>query len=77
MDEGLFSKYHKQIITRLNAKEKILKLLLEETGIVINESEIAISKKEVSLNISSVKRSLLVKKGCKSILQSIGYTLQG
>lgn len=75
MDQGLFTKHIKNILERDASKQKVITLLLEKTGIELDESEITLSKKDISLSTSSVKKSILLKKGIKDILQSNGLNL--
>lgn len=75
MDQGLFTKHIKNILERDALKQKVMLLLLETTGIELDDSEITLSKKNVSISTSSVKRSILLKKGLKDILQSNGFNL--
>jgi hypothetical protein len=75
MDKGLFAKHINSLLTRSNTKQEIISLLLEKTGIHIEDSEISLSKKVVSLSTSSVKKTALLQKGCKDVLQGLGYTL--
>lgn len=76
MNEGLFKKHIQQLISRTNAKQKIILAVLEKTGIIIEESEIILSKKAIVLSTSSVKKSALLQKGVKEIVTALGYTLQ-
>lgn len=76
MNEGLFKKHIEQILSRTNAKQKIILTLEDKTGVHLEEAEIILSKKNVILSTSSVKKSALLQKGCKEILHSLGYTLQ-
>lgn len=75
MDQGLFAKYIHSILVHTNTKQKIATFLLEKTGVVVEESEITIIKKNITLSISSVKKTILIQKRSKDILQTIGYTL--
>lgn len=76
MNEGLFKKHIQQILSRNNAKQKIILTIKEKTGIELDESEITLSKKVVVISTSSVKRASLLQKGSKDALTLIGYTLQ-
>lgn len=75
MDQGLFTKHIKNILERDASKQKIISLLLEKTGIELDDSEITLSKKDISISTSSVKKSILLRKGVKEILQSNGFNL--
>lgn len=76
MNEGLFKKHIQQILSRIDAKQKITATLLEKTGILVEESEITLSKKTITISTSSVKKSALLQKGSKEIVQALGYVLQ-
>lgn len=76
MNEGLFKKHIQQILSRNNAKQKIILTIKEKTGIELDESEITLSKKVVVISTSSVKKASLLQKGSKDALTLIGYTLQ-
>lgn len=76
MNEGLFKKHIQQILLRTDAKQKIIATILEKTGIVIEASEITLSKKTIILSTSSVKKAALLQKGSKEIVHTLGYILQ-
>lgn len=76
MNEGLFKKYTEQILSHLNTKQKIINTIKEKTNINLNDTEISIKGKTVSITLSSVKKSALLQKGGKEALESIGYTLK-
>ena len=76
MDEGLFARHAHQLRKRDNAKGEIIECVQDATGITLLESEISLTKKEVRLHLSSVKKSRLVQKDVTSILQAKGYTLR-
>lgn len=76
MNEGLFKKHIQQILLRTNIKQQIILSLKEKTGIEIDEEEITLSNKKITLSTSSVKKTVLLKKGIKEVLQTLGYTLQ-
>ena len=75
MHEGLFKKHLQQILSRTNAKQKVISFLKEKTGIDISEDEIILSKKTISFSTSSVKKAQLLQKKSKELLAEIGYTL--
>lgn len=75
MDQGLFTKHIKAIKERTSIKETIITSILERTGIALEESEITILKKTVSLSTSSVKKMALLRKNSKDVLNDLGYTL--
>lgn len=76
MDEGLFKKYTKTLQERDKAKESLIAIIKEKTGIVLNEEEINISKKEVTLFISSVKKTQLLRKNIKELLEAQGFSFK-
>lgn len=76
MDEGLFKKHIQHVLSRINAKQKIILTISEKTGVKIEESEIMLSKKTVILSTSSVKKAALLQKGGREILDTLGYILQ-
>jgi hypothetical protein len=76
MDQGLFTKHIRHIHERTSAKQTIINSLIEKTGILLEESEITLKKKTISLTTSSVKKTALIQKGGKDLLLSLGYTLQ-
>ncbi len=76
MEQGLFSKYIRNIKERENNKQEIITSIVETTGVLLNESEISISKKKISISTSSVKKTAILQKKGKEVLESLGYTLQ-
>lgn len=75
MDEGLFARHAAHLCKRKDVKAEIIGLVKKETGIVLQEDEFSISKKHITLYLSSVKKSTLVRKNVKALLESRGYTL--
>lgn len=75
MDEGLFRKHILQIQKVQDNKEQICIHIFESTGVEILKEEIVITKNNIKLQISSVKRSVLVRKNIKEILKEKGYIL--
>ena len=76
MDNNLFKKYSIQIDTQKKSKKEISSYIEEVTGIRIEEKNITISKKAVSLNLSSVQKSKLIQKDIQKKLSEKGYTLK-
>ena len=60
MDEGLFRKHILHIQKQKDSKDELLLFIKERTNITLEFSEINVSKKEVSVHTSSVKRSKLL-----------------
>jgi translation initiation factor IF-3 len=76
MDSSLFGKYKKEIEKQKNKKQTIIELIQTTTGVHIEEGDIEIKKTEVSLHLTSNKRSILYRKQIKTILQEHGYSLK-
>lgn len=76
MDQGLFKKYTVQIQKNINIKEEVLMYIQEKVLVVLEQEEIAISKKNVTIQTSSVKRSLLLQRNIKEKLLEKGYTVK-
>lgn len=75
MNEGLFSKYSKVLQEKKSEKKEVLQLLFSISGIIFNEEEITVHKKNISFNTSSVKKSFIVQKNIKSKIEAMGYTI--
>jgi hypothetical protein len=73
MDEGLFKKYSIQVQKNKDVKEDILVYIQEKTALTLTQEEVTISKKVVTIQTSSVKRSLLLQKKIKEVLLEKGY----
>jgi hypothetical protein len=76
MDQGLFKKYTIQIQKNKDIQEDIRLFILEKTNISIEEKELQITKKIITIQTSSVKKSLLIQKKIKNLLQEKGYLLK-
>lgn len=76
MEQGLFARHIRNIKERENSKQEIITSIMNITGVLLNESEIQISKKKVSISTSSVKKTAVLQKGGKEALESLGYILQ-
>ncbi|MCX6756908.1 MAG: hypothetical protein NTW35_02015 [Candidatus Nomurabacteria bacterium] len=75
MDNSLFSKYQKVIKADGDKKEIIIELIEKTSGIILTKEEISLKKKEISLFISSAKKSKLHQSEIKKILNEAGYFL--
>lgn len=73
MDEGLFKKYSIQVQKNKDVKEDLLIYIQEKTALTLTQEEVTISKKVVTIQTSSVKRSLLLQKKIKELLLEKGY----
>jgi hypothetical protein len=73
MDEGLFTKYTKTVRERQDAKKTLIDRIKEKTGVGLTEEEITLSKKQVTLFTSSVKKTALIRKNIKEILEAEGF----
>jgi hypothetical protein len=76
MDEGLFKKYSVRIQEQQDSKKQILTYIKEKTGVVLEAEEVALSKKEVIICTTSVKKSRLSQKNIKVLLEENGYRLK-
>jgi len=73
MDQGLFRKYTLELNKRNNTLNEIIDCLKQETGVVLDPSEIILKKKIISFQTSSVKKSILQTMKCKELLQKKGF----
>ncbi len=76
MDENLFRKHLTNINKRKNNKEEIILHIKENTGVELDESTITLSKKIITLHISSATRQRLFQKNITEILKQKGYILK-
>ncbi len=74
MDTSLFAKYSTQIKNNQQEKKDLLTHIQTTIGISLQENEITIKEKNVSFNVSSVLRNILVQKNIQNILIEKGYT---
>lgn len=74
MDQGLFRKHILQIQKVHDIKDDVCAYIQEKTGVTINKEEIMVTQKIVTIQTSSVKRSVLLQKNIKALLQEKGYT---
>jgi hypothetical protein len=75
MDEGLFAKHIASLTKRTDAKQEIISTIYKQTGILLEESQLTLEKKKITLSISSVVRAQLVTKKAQDALSSLGYTI--
>lgn len=73
MDNSLFKKHNKLFNERNENKNKIIIHIKNKTSISLKEQEIKIENNVVSLNISSIKKSVLYKYNLKNLLEEIGF----
>jgi hypothetical protein len=76
MDEGLFKKHILRVQIQKDSKEDILSLVLEKTMLTLSSEEVSLSKKVVTIQTSSVKRSLLLQRKIKEVLLEKGYAVK-
>lgn len=76
MDESLFIKHLVNIKKQKNNKEEVILYIKEKTGIELSESMITLSKKEVTLHLSSVVKQKLFQKNIEELLKEKGYRLK-
>ncbi len=75
MDNSLFAKYKQVVEKRDEDKGKIIDFVKEKTRVILLESEIVIDNKKITLNISSVKKSILFKSKIGELLKELGFFL--
>jgi hypothetical protein len=76
MDEGLFKKYSIQVQKNKDVKEELFTYIQEKTSLVLTVDEMSISKKIITIQTSSVKRSLLLQRNIKAVLLEKGYVVK-
>ena len=76
MDDGLFGKYGKLLTVRNTALEEIRTYIKKETGVILEQEEIILTKKTLSFQTSSVKKTTLRKKSVIEFLTTKGYTIK-
>lgn len=76
MEQGLFGKYIRNIKERENTKQEIITSIVNTTGVLLDESEVSISKKKINISTSSVKKTAILQKKGKEALEALGYILQ-
>jgi hypothetical protein len=76
MDEGLFKKYSVSIKNQQDSKKEIIEYIKEKTGVVLTSEEVSLSKKEITVFTTSVKKSRLSQKNIKALLEEKGYRLK-
>lgn len=75
MDGNLFKKYEIRIEKNKKEKEEVLFLIEQTTKVRLEEKEITLEGKKVTIQTSSTKRSLLITRNIKTLLKEKGYTL--
>ena len=75
MDNSLFDKYKKVVEKRDEDKEIIINFIKEKTGVILDYNEIIIDEKKITLNISSIKKSILFKNKVGELLKELGFIL--
>ena len=76
MDEGLFSRYKKQIEEQKENKQDLIMYIKKYTGILLEDNEIQITKKEISLFVSSIVKQRLFQKNIEKILKERGFVVK-
>ncbi len=76
MDESFFIKHLIEIKKRKNNKEEILLHIKEKTGLELHEAMFSLSKKEITLNVSSVMKQKLYQKNIVAVVGEKGFTLK-
>ena len=73
MDESLFVKHFLQIKRQKDSKEELRNYIKEKTGIELEEGMVEVSKKKVTLHLSSVVKQKLHQKNIVEVLKEKGY----
>lgn len=76
MDQSLFKKHILHIKKAKDSKEEVRLLIQEVSGVFLEQEEITISKKNILVQTSSVKRSQLLQRKAKEFLKEKGYELK-
>jgi hypothetical protein len=76
MDESLFLKHALQIKRQQSVKSDVIEQIKVCTGIELTNEEISVTKKIVTIQTSSVKRTFLIQKNIKGILEEKGYSVK-
>ena len=76
MKEGLFKKYNIQLEQRTHIKKEVIQYIQEKTGIILQEENIVILKKVISLYVSSTLKQKLFQKNISKILKDKGFHLK-
>lgn len=76
MDQNLFKKHLIQIDKQKEHKHDVISLIETITGIQLEEQQVHITKKHITLSLSSVMQSKILTTKLKNGLQEKGYTLQ-
>ena len=75
MEISLFNKYKNVVQKRDEEKEKVIEIVNKETSVVLKSEDFTIDNKKIVLNVSSIKKSHLFKKGIDEILKKEGYRI--
>lgn len=75
MDQNLFKKYTLHIDKQKTSKQELISFIETITGILLEENQVSINGKTVSLTLSSVMRSKLATQKIRDSLKEKGYNL--
>ena len=75
MDQGLFKKHILSLQKSKDEKIIVILYIKEISGIELQENEVIISKKKITIQTTSVKRSYLLRAKIKEELQLKGYVV--
>lgn len=76
MDEGLFTKYRKQLTHQKETKQNLCDLIEKETGVSLEENEISITKNQIQLHTTSVVKQKLFQKNIEKLLKTKNFILK-
>ena len=75
MDQSLFKKHTNSLENRKNNKQEIISYIEQQTGVLLEEKNISISKKTITFHISSVVKQKLFQNKIEKLLLVKGFTL--
>lgn len=75
MDTNLLKKYEILISKNKQEKEELISYIKDKTTILLKEKEIILEGKKISIQTSSLKKSILFKNNIKNLLQEKGYVM--
>jgi hypothetical protein len=76
MDQSLFKKYSLQVQKNKNEKDELIIFIQEKFGIALEHQDVTLSKKDVTLIISSAQKAFFNARKIKDVLKEKGYTLK-
>lgn len=69
MDGSLFLKHYKVLTEKTQEKQVVLTRIQEATGVTFSPDEVSITKQEIVLTTTSVKKMLFKRKGGENLFK--------